>query len=59
MPKATFTITGEITDFGRVDNVYNTLKREGAKLLKNWTINVNVDYEEKQVPAAKAASAKT
>jgi len=48
MPKATFTITGEITDFGRVDNVYNSLKREGVKLLKNWTINVNVEYEEKE-----------
>ena len=48
MPKATFTITGDITDFGRVDNVYTSLKREGQKLLKNWNINVNVDFEEKE-----------
>ncbi len=58
MPKTTFTITGEIADFGRVDNVYTTLKREGQKLLKNWTITVNVDFEEKQVPVTKAPSGK-
>ena len=48
MPKATFTISGEIEEFDRLDNLYASLKREGAKLLKNWVITVNADYEEKQ-----------
>lgn len=46
MPKATFTITGEIEEFDRVDNLYRSLKREGAKMLKNWVISVNADYSE-------------
>ena len=53
MPKATFTITGDIADFGRVDNVYSALKREGSKLLRNWTMNVNVDFEETQASVEK------
>jgi len=48
MPKASFTIEGEIADFTRIDNLYRTLKREGEKLLKEWTIKFNVDYEERQ-----------
>ena len=48
MPKATFTITGEIEEFDRLDNLYRSLKREGSKLLKNWKITVAADYEEIQ-----------
>jgi len=48
MPKATFTITGEIEEFERVDNLYRSLKREGEKLLKNWEIKLDVEYEEKE-----------
>jgi len=46
MPKASFKITGDIDDFSRVDNLHKTMKREGAKLLKNWTIEVLVNYAE-------------
>ena len=46
-PKATFTITGEIDDFTRIDNLYKALKREGVKLLKNSTIHVQVEYIER------------
>ncbi len=44
----TFTITGEISDFNRIDNVFSALKREGAKLLKNYTIEVTASYTETQ-----------
>jgi len=46
MPKATFKISGEIDDFSRVDNVHSALKREGAKLLKKWKIEVDVSFAE-------------
>lgn len=48
IPKATFSITGEIDDFTRLDNLYKTMKREGEKLLKNYTIKVTAEYEETQ-----------
>jgi len=48
MTKATFKISGEIKEFERLDNLYRTLKREGEKLLDNWTIEVNAEYTEKQ-----------
>lgn len=48
MPLAVFTITGSIKDFTRIDNLYSSLKRESDKLLTDWTIKVNVDYEEKK-----------
>ena len=48
MPKASFTISGEIEDFTRVDNIYKTLKREGNKLFKDWVIDFDVKYQEKQ-----------
>lgn len=48
MPKAKFMITGDIEKFDRVDNLYRSLKREGEKLLKNWTIELNVEYSEKE-----------
>ena len=48
MPQAEFKISGEIKDFTRVDNIYRTLKREGEKILENWTIDFNVSYIEKK-----------
>ena len=48
MPLATITITGNIADFTRLDNLYTALKREGSKLLKSWSINVDVKYSEKE-----------
>lgn len=44
---ATFIMTGEIGEFDRIDNLYKSLKREGAKMLKDWTITVTANYEEK------------
>jgi len=48
VPKAKFTIEGEIKDFTRVDNIYRTLKNEGNKLLSNWHITFDVEYTEKK-----------
>ena len=48
MPKATFTVEGEIEDFTRIDNIYRVLKREGEKLLKNWKIKFDIKYEESE-----------
>lgn len=48
MTKATFTITGDIERFDRVDNLYRSIKREGSKMLKNWTIEVKAEYSEKE-----------
>lgn len=48
MPQASFVIKGDIADFTRLDNLYKSLKREGEKLLTNWTIDVEVKYSEKQ-----------
>lgn len=47
MPAATFILRGDITDFTRVDNLYSSLKREADKMLKDWTIDVEVKYTEK------------
>ncbi len=46
--RATFTIVGDIEEFGRIDNLYRALKREGSKMLKNWEITVEASYEEKE-----------
>lgn len=48
MPEATFIIRGSIEDFTRLDNLYKSLKREGDKLLEQWTIDVEVKYSEKK-----------
>lgn len=48
MPITTITITGNIEDFTRLDNLYRSLKREGDKLLSEWTINVDAKYTEKK-----------
>ncbi len=48
MPKMTVTLTGEITEFDRIDNLYAAVKRECKKMLKDWTINVAAEYTEKE-----------
>lgn len=48
MPECTFTITGNIKDFTRLDNIYKALKRESVKLLTEWTLSASVKYTEKQ-----------
>lgn len=48
MPKAIFKVEGEIEDFTRIDNIYRVLKREAGKLLTNWKINFDIQYEESQ-----------
>lgn len=48
MPEATFTISGKIEDFLRMDNLYKSLKRESEKLLDPWEMNVEVKYSEKK-----------
>lgn len=48
MPESTFIVKGKIEDFTRLDNLYKALKREGDKLLTDWTIDVTVTYTEKQ-----------
>jgi len=48
VPKATFTITGEIDEFERVDNLYKSMKREGIKFFKNWKMSVNVEFIEEE-----------
>jgi len=48
MPQSTFVIKGDIEDFTRLDNLYKALKRESGKLLKNWTLDVEVKYTEKE-----------
>ena len=53
MPRATYKISGDITEFDRIDNLYRALKREGEKLLKNWTIEVTAEFSESQKPSGK------
>jgi len=48
MPECTFTITGEIKDFTRLDNIYKAFKREADKGLSNWQMSASVQYTEKQ-----------
>ena len=48
MPEATFIVKGDIADFTRLDNLYKSLKRESEKLLSSWSIEVKVEYSEKQ-----------
>ena len=44
--KASFTVEGEIEDCTRIDNLYNSLKRESQRLLRDAKIHVKVDYTE-------------
>ena len=48
MPKCKFIIEGDIGDFTRIDNLYRTMKREGDKMLTDWTINLDIQYTEKR-----------
>lgn len=48
MPLSTITISGDIEDFARIDNLYNSLKREGKKMLKNWKIDIDVKFTEQE-----------
>jgi len=47
MPESVYIIRGTVTDFTRVDNLYSSLKREADKMLKDWSISVEVKYSEK------------
>lgn len=46
MPESVYIIRGTIVDFTRADNLYAALKREADKLLKDWSINVEIKYFE-------------
>lgn len=48
-PEVKVVLTGKIVDFSRIDNVYTTLKREGLKLLKDWSIEIDVSFSEKEL----------
>lgn len=48
MPQCTFTVSGDIKDFTRADNLYVSLKREMQKLLTNWTITADIKYSEQE-----------
>ncbi len=45
-PQVVITLTGNIADFTRLDNVYKAMKRESAKLLKNWELKIDVNFQE-------------
>jgi len=49
-PEVKVVLTGTITDFARIDNVYTSLKREGAKLLSDWKIDIDVTFSESEKP---------
>ncbi len=40
------TLSGDIADFDRLDNIYRSLKREAPKLLDNYTLEIEVKYRE-------------
>ena len=48
MPECTFTITGNIKDFTRLDNIYKAFIREADKGLSSWIMSAAVKYSEKQ-----------
>ena len=48
MPQFTAVISGDIEDFGRVDNAFAAFKREAEKALKKWKVRVDLNYEESQ-----------
>lgn len=47
-PRAEIKMSGDIRDFQQIDNLYRAIKREGIKTLKEWTLEVNVSYVEKE-----------
>lgn len=48
MPDTTIIIRGNVEDFTRLDNIYKSLKRESEKLLKAWSMDIEVKYSEKE-----------
>ncbi len=46
MPQCNITITGDIKDFTRADNLYTVLKREVEKFLTSWKIEVDIKFME-------------
>jgi hypothetical protein len=48
MPNCTFKIEGTVVDFSRVDDTFKAMRLQTLKMLKDWTISISVDYEEKQ-----------
>ena len=48
MPQVKITVTGNIKDFDRLDNVYRTFKRETDQALDDWVLQIDVDYTEKK-----------
>ena len=47
MVNCNFKISGEILDFNRIDDALKAVRTQSQKLLKNWTIEVSVEYTEK------------
>jgi len=47
-PQVVVSLKGKIADFTRLDNLYNVLKREGSKLLKDWELSIDVEYKESE-----------
>ena len=43
-----FTITGKIIAFDRIDNALNSMRTQVEKLLKDWSIQIEVNYTEQQ-----------
>ena len=48
MPQAVISVKGDIKDFAQVDNLYNSLKRETKKLLRGWSLEVDVKFVERE-----------
>ncbi len=48
MPGITVTLTGEIKEFDRIDNLFLALRREAKKMLTGWDIQVEAKYGEKE-----------
>ncbi len=47
-PRTTVTMSGDIRNFAQIDNLYIAVKREGIKALKEWELNIQVDFSEKE-----------
>ena len=47
-PTTVVKMSGKVKDFKQIDNLYTVVKREGSKLLEDWTLEITVDYKEEQ-----------
>lgn len=47
-PRAIIKMTGDIKDFSQIDSLYRAIRREGAKTLKEWVLEIDVAYVEKE-----------